>query len=138
MSLSPLCCRSQGTLGLRQLTSSLPVGFRLCPTYGCPSDLDDKQMNSHQNKDQECPSREAPSVPSTGCFPLHKSGVEGQVRCKADTCSSSSRMRKIKAVSVTACGGGGREVLPLPHGPQSEPSRLLGFLSALCVPLLHV
>lgn len=46
-----LLVTSQGSLQLRWFTSSLPKGFRLCPTYWCPGDLEDKEVNHHQNKD---------------------------------------------------------------------------------------
>ena len=44
--LCPSLLWAQGTLGLGRLAPPLPEGLRLCPTYGRPSDLDDKQTKS--------------------------------------------------------------------------------------------
>ena len=44
--LRPSLLWGRGTLGLGRLAPPLPEGLRLCPTYGRPSDLDDKQTKS--------------------------------------------------------------------------------------------
>lgn len=84
MALSPPSRHTgQGALALRQFACSLPQGFRLCPIYRCPGNLDDKEVNSHGNKDRTPLPGSPPRVPTHG--PIFPRTRQGQ-----DTLSSSS------------------------------------------------
>lgn len=132
--LLPLTRR--GELKLRWFASSLSKGSRLCPTYGCPGDLDDKEVNSYQTKSESAFPRGHQHSHTWALLPVRHQDAEGH------TFHHILEMTKIKAARppVNGCLGDGqwRVGKDCPFRPESKPSRLLGFPFVLSIPLSNV
>lgn len=106
--------------------SSVPEGFRLCPTYRHPGDPDNQQIKI-KTKGRHLPWR-PPRVPTHGSVSfthVHQMQMDTCARHPLQTRKTETMRLQLEAAPVTAGGCG--KAPSLPHRPHSEPSRLLGW-----------